>query len=440
MKKVIVIIYPYIQNDFLYLPFGSSVVASSLDKTSYEVDLYHGIPDDISEYDYVLISSYIWGSINREDEVKCSNKIHNSLKRYVSSIDNKKTILGGSLVKYMCNDGFEVDLVVNGDIDNMNIYMDKMGYIKENIPDVFCMPINYNILNIEDMQIPYSEIFEKFDIPLIPDDKYISTIFTRYSTGCDNKCSFCNNTVAGIRSTNLQNLKDSIKSYVDSGFNTIAFIDTYIGSNMRFAEDLCDWIVKENLDIKWSHSTRLAHSNPDFYKMLYDAGCCILYSGMESMSTRMLKEIRKGVTVDKMIRNLEDIHNAGIFSCPNVIVGLPNETMDDLQESLNRIVDIKDIIDTVIINKFIMYANTDYHLNPKNYDLMVATVNSSEMIYCEKRQGLNYTDTKNKRQSYFDYTKQFLRDNGIRFGRVNQHLLFALYNQLGSKESVRENL
>lgn len=439
-KKILLIISPRekLLNKFTYLAFGPSIVASSFDKSKYEVDLYNydgtDIFPDTDKYDYVLFSSYIWGSQSIDRHIKITDKIYESLKDSLSKIDNKKTIVGGNLVRHYKNK-IDADLLVEGGVEkDINDLVDKTGYVVPEHKNVFCMPIDYNILNIKDFQIPHKKILE--DIDIVPDDDYVSLIFSRYSIGCDRKCSFCNSRHKGIYFTDIQRAKDSISSYVDNGFNAIAFVDTYANSDKKFVEELCNWIIKRNINISWSHSVRLDANDPDFYKMLYDAGCRQLFSGIESLSTKMLKEIRKGIKRETMLRNLEMIDNAGIFNSCNIILGLPNETRDDLKESIDVIVENKDVIDSVIMNKFIMYSQTDYHRNPKKYDLVVATVNKVEMIYYEKRNRIKYSDTMKKKNEYFDYAVKILKENEMNYILEDQHLIFTLYKQLKSKRKV----
>lgn len=443
-KKVLFIIFPFNQWVFKYLTYGSSLVASSIDKEKYDVYLYSydasGEEPDVSGYDYVLISSFRWGSINEPRHVKITKEIYKRLQDFVSRIE-AKTIVGGTMIEHHWDNDLKCDLVVKGRADTIiNSLMDKTGYEKSNISGELCKTINYKILNIQDFQISHKNIFETLNIPLEPTNDYVSIIFTRYSSGCNKRCAFCNNARTDIDFTDIDVIKDCILSYVENGFNVISFIDTYANSSPRLIEKLCNWIVRENIDIMWSHSTRLSHDDPDFYKMLFDGGCRQLFNGMESMSPSMLKEIQKDIKVDKILRNLEMVNDAGIINSCNLIVGLPNETEEQLYESINNIVSVKDLIDEVIINKFIMYADTDYHRFPKKFDLIVATTDSSEMIYYEKRGNLKYSDTKEKRKKYEIIIENEMRNHNIEYRKLNQHLIFSLYKQLGSKEKVREVL
>jgi len=80
-------------------------------------------------------------------------------------------------------------------------------------------------------------------------------------------------------------------------------------------------------------------------KAMKDAGCRLLIVGYESGDPQILKNIKKGATVERAIKFTEDAHRAGLVIHADFIVGLPGET----RETIRRSIDFAKRLDTETI-------------------------------------------------------------------------------------------
>jgi radical SAM superfamily enzyme YgiQ (UPF0313 family) len=83
-----------------------------------------------------------------------------------------------------------------------------------------------------------------------------------------------------------------------------------------------------------------------------EAGCRLMIVGYESGDAQILKNIKKGATLDMARRFTENAHKLGLVIHADFIVGLPGET----RESIRRTIDFAKGLDTETIQVSIAHA------------------------------------------------------------------------------------
>jgi radical SAM superfamily enzyme YgiQ (UPF0313 family) len=86
------------------------------------------------------------------------------------------------------------------------------------------------------------------------------------------------------------------------------------------------------------------------------ANCTGLYLGLESGSNRILKGIGKKETVEKIIKASEMLYDSGITSVTSVMLGLPDESNEDIEETLRLMKEFK--TDFFDVNSYLPLAGT----------------------------------------------------------------------------------
>jgi radical SAM superfamily enzyme YgiQ (UPF0313 family) len=163
-------------------------------------------------------------------------------------------------------------------------------------------------------------------------------IFT--GRGCPNLCTFCSwpRTLMGRkhRTRSVGNIVDEFE-YVAREMPEVREIfiedDTFTISKKRVT-DVCDEIKRRKLHITWSCNAR-ANLDYDTMKKMKDAGCRLLDVGYESGSDWMLTNIKKGVTTQDSERFTRDAKRAGLMILADFIFGLPGETRETAEQTLN---------------------------------------------------------------------------------------------------------
>jgi radical SAM superfamily enzyme YgiQ (UPF0313 family) len=87
------------------------------------------------------------------------------------------------------------------------------------------------------------------------------------------------------------------------------------------------------LGICWSTNAR-ANVDRETLEVLKDNGLRLFVVGYESGNDQILKNIKKGVSIERARRFTKDCHDIGILIHGTFIVGLPGETKDTIEETI----------------------------------------------------------------------------------------------------------
>ncbi|MFA5139614.1 MAG: radical SAM protein [Elusimicrobiota bacterium] len=175
----------------------------------------------------------------------------------------------------------------------------------------------------------------------------LATVGTAIYTGrgCPFKCTFCaSNTVWNsnrradsqpIRKRPLPQVMEELRILQDDyGFDFFYVLDDTFGVREKDILDFCDAYKNSGLEMLWGAETRVGCiSNEQIIKVLKDAGCIQLDFGVESGSPRMLKAIRKGCTVERVVRAFGLCKKGEMRTFANILVNLPGEDIEDLRKT-----------------------------------------------------------------------------------------------------------
>ena len=170
------------------------------------------------------------------------------------------------------------------------------------------------------------------------------------SLGCPYKCSFCminiiNRTKQGPNVTS----QDSntfrfwspefiIKQFDESarqGVRNVKIADELFVLNPRHFEAICDLIIQRGYDFNiWAYS-RVDTCKPKYLAKLEKAGVKWLGLGIENPNNELRKEIHKeGFQDVKVLDLINNIRDAGINVGGNYIFGLPYDTKESMEATL----------------------------------------------------------------------------------------------------------
>lgn len=159
------------------------------------------------------------------------------------------------------------------------------------------------------------------------------------SKGCPGKCTFCSNIALNnycyrVRPIEyvIREIKYLQKNYALDG---VYFSDDcwYINKENMYA--LCEAMEREKIDIKWGCEVRIGIYDYTDLKYMYEHGCRWMFFGVESGSDEMLKKTKKGITTEKARQTVMNCKRAGITSITSYIIGYPDETPFQLQQTID---------------------------------------------------------------------------------------------------------
>src|ERR1700676_4016666 len=205
---------------------------------------------------------------------------------------------------------------------------------------------------------------KRYNVPFLL-NPYVSLYTTR---GCPAQCTFClwPQTLSGHpwrkRSTDdVAAEMSKVKQYWPNVKEFFFDDDTFNIQKARTIE-LCAKL--KPLGLTWSCTSRVT-TDYETLKAMKEAGCRLLIVGYESGDQQILKNIKKGATVERARQFTKDCHKLGLVIHGDFIVGLPGET----RETLRRTIDFAKRLDTETIQVSIAHAlpGTElYHYGTEN--------------------------------------------------------------------------
>jgi hopanoid biosynthesis associated radical SAM protein HpnJ len=200
--------------------------------------------------------------------------------------------------------------------------------------------------------------FRRYNVPFLK-NPFISLYTSR---GCPAMCTFClwPQTHSGHRwrLRSPQDIAAECRWALDNfpGLQEIFFDDDTFNYKKERTIAVCNELKK--LNFTWSCTSRVT-TDYDTLKAMKEAGCRLMIVGYESGDPQILKNIKKGATVDMAKRFTRDAHRLGLTIHGDYIIGLPGETRD----SIRRTIDLAKTLDTETIQVSIAhpYPGTEFY-------------------------------------------------------------------------------
>jgi len=157
------------------------------------------------------------------------------------------------------------------------------------------------------------------------------------SRGCPFACSFCTQILPkGWRAHTPEYLFQLCEELVErQGYREITFFDDTFAVNRQRVLELCRLLSRRQHCFPWSASINLHTVDEGMICRMKEAGCWLVHVGIESGDDRVLKFINKPITVATIRRQVEMIHRHGIMVRGYFILGLPTDTRESMQRTID---------------------------------------------------------------------------------------------------------
>ncbi len=178
-----------------------------------------------------------------------------------------------------------------------------------------------------------------------------------YTTlGCPYHCSFCCIQAPFKGGEKEVGLGENVNSYrfwspertVDElellattyGVRNVKFADEMFVLNQRHVGRICDLIIERGLDLNiWAYA-RIDTVADNMVEKLKRAGFNWLAFGIEAANDRVLTDVNKRYKIGEVYRTVRKVQDAGINIIGNYIFGLPEDTHESMQETLDLALDL----------------------------------------------------------------------------------------------------
>ncbi|MBU0993561.1 MAG: B12-binding domain-containing radical SAM protein [Proteobacteria bacterium] len=346
--KIALIAPPYPLEQAPSPPLGICYVASACKEAGHEVKIFDYI---VSQYTKEKLKAAldvfqpdILGATSVTMNFPMAAEIMKTAKNHRPEMT---TMMGGPHVSFdyenVLNQYPEVDVIVTGEgeltlkellpvIKDRACWHDIQGIAFMDDQKIVKTPQREFIQNLDDLPMPTRD--------LLPMAKYMAlgfpvSIIT--SRGCPNKCIFClGRRMVGmkVRYRSADKILDEIEYLLSFGLSRINIADDFFTANKNRVTAFCEEILKRGIKFDWSAFARVDSVSKEMLEMMKKAGCDAVSFGIESGNLNILKTVQKGITPDQARNAIQSCKEAGMIAHASFILGLPGETPDSMEETL----------------------------------------------------------------------------------------------------------
>ena len=164
--------------------------------------------------------------------------------------------------------------------------------------------------------------------------------------GCPYQCTFCSwpQTFMGrkYRVRSIGNILDELE-WIEENMDVkeVFFEDDTFTINKRRVLEFCKGYRERGLEISWSCNARVDTLDLETMREMKRANCRFLIVGFESADDGILRNIKKGFTVEEARAFAKNVRKAGLLLHADFIIGLPGETKETIEKTRRFIKEIK---------------------------------------------------------------------------------------------------
>lgn len=342
----------------LYPPLGLAYLAAYAEKQGHEVKVLDSEAerftfDDINR----IVSKFKPDLIGIQTYLTTLNKAY-KVAENIKKILDVKILLGGpqaTLEPEKAASNENIDFVIYGEgektlVDLMNslkknnfskvlglVYKDK-GKIKKNPPQ----PL---IKDLDEIPLPARHLFPMRKYHSSANLRGKRTLNIMTSRGCPYRCAYCAGSLIfgkNHRFHSAERVIEEMKILKEKyGADSIQFFDETFTVNRERVMKLCDKMIEEKLDLEWSCFTRVNLVDKELLRKMKQAGCYLIFYGLESGVQRLLDLIQKDITLEQAEKAMKMTHEAGIETWVSFILNLPSATKKEEEQTINFAIKVK---------------------------------------------------------------------------------------------------
>lgn len=376
-----------------YFPLGLTYLAAVLKQAGHEVLIYD------AEHDQKCISSSMKDLspqhfLYQEALLDDSNKIWSEYRQILS--DFNPEIVGISVLSVKLASALKIAKITK-EFNNNIIVFTGGEHVTVRPKDVFTGNVDFAICGEGEQgilsmvqgierktyipKIIKSELIQNIDSIPMPAIECLSNLSSyrpidlglmMSARGCPFNCTFCGlSTIWGhhVRTHSIDRIIEEILIR-----KNIYHVDYFSFRNGTFTLDknwvkeFCKRLLKDSVDIKWECLTRVDVIDEELVSLMKEAGCETIRIGVESGSQKILDYIRKGISLDQIRKAAQILNKSGIFWAAYFMLGVPMETIESMDESLNFIKEINPPF--VTLSKFTPLPGTEMFQEVVDFGLL----------------------------------------------------------------------
>jgi anaerobic magnesium-protoporphyrin IX monomethyl ester cyclase len=161
--------------------------------------------------------------------------------------------------------------------------------------------------------------------------------------GCPYNCEFCSITAyqgTKYRYRSVDSVIEELKMLKEvHGVSMTSFREGVATLRKTRMKEICQRMIDENLNMTWTCTATISSADPEMFKLMKEAGCTTVEYGLETGSQVVLDANPylkvKNFSIEEMAKVVRMTDEAGIEVHGYFITGLPGETRETVQETID---------------------------------------------------------------------------------------------------------
>ncbi|MDF0604611.1 radical SAM protein [Neisseriaceae bacterium TC5R-5] len=186
------------------------------------------------------------------------------------------------------------------------------------------------------------------------------------------KCSFCDvslDYISRYETASASILVDRIEAIIaETGQTGFHFVDE--AAPPKVLKALAEELLRRQVAISWWGNIRFEKSfSPELCQLLAASGCIAISGGLEVASDRLLKLMKKGVSVEQVARVTQAFSEAGVLVHAYLMYGFPTQTVQDTVDALEYVRQLFDCgcIQSGFFHRFVCTVHSPVGQHPQEY-------------------------------------------------------------------------
>ncbi|MEO0294294.1 MAG: radical SAM protein [candidate division WOR-3 bacterium] len=243
------------------------------------------------------------------------------------------------------------------------------------------------IAYLKDGHIEVNDRFFLHDLDLLPLPDFLNVKYSNYrqvgilvtSRGCPGRCIFCASrqfSGSKYRASSAKRVFAEIMFlYLYFRIKDFGIMDDTFTVLKKRTKEFC-MLLKRHLKEKIGYAikSRVDLLNEETLSYLRETNCSAIHIGVESADNKVLKIMKKGITIEKSLDIIEKIASFGIVPECSFIIGNPGDTPETIYKTLFMV---------YLLNKYFIlyppaavaictpYPGTELALNYKNFEMNI---------------------------------------------------------------------
>ena len=253
-----------------------------------------------------------------------------------------------------------------------NSDMSKVGNLayRNAVGLVITSSFRYPDMPVDKIPFPKIDLFSK---STGEDIRYLRQV---YALGCPYTCSFCTIQTIGRRPNYfpIARVLSEIRSY-KAYYGNHHYIywgdETFTLHEARMLE-LCNALETDG-DIFYDCQTRLDHLSSKGIKALARSGCRWIEIGLETANQESQNLYKQRVKLSQTYNVLSQLRDEGIGACSFVVNGFPNQSVDDMTQSIEWFCNLiaTDLLQATYFFNLVPYPGSAMFSSPEKFGMKI---------------------------------------------------------------------